>query len=798
MIGEYTFKINGLDCDPAYSDDLKLEYTLQQDAFYYRKALVGELTFVRDDYDYIMSRPFDTRFNVDVYNNGVLFFSGYFARTDCKENIDDRNIKVQLNSTDAYDAILNNFDTAYNILDLGIKLEHILIDKRPAIQVYALGDEVVSVFLRDIFWEQPVNTKVTSHTALINTYHFSYYGMACDAVISQSPVSAINGRYLGVGSRGTNTNNLYALDWSWDVGNTVGRYLLVRLSDSTILYHSDWFDPSEQVSAFDLYDFSDNFGGRVEGRITFMYMRALCDVTMVGSLATYPLPANDITQNGLNYSRAIGYNFDNALAISTEESTTPTKYGRTNSLNYFAEMTNMYGDKFFPVARSSWINSSIWFTFRGGGFIVDEAARRTFLLRDAYVLSSVIDKLLKQINSDYYFSESNSQFLYSSTPIKRDGTRLFLTQKTNILKGNYDKPAQKAEVSLKQILDMLSAVYSCRWHMEGNALHIEHISYYKKGRTYLSTDIVGMDLTAETHVRHYKPYTFQKNSFTYDKEALPEKIIYKYGDNTTEIFNGRPIKVISSFVEKGKTQEINAGNFNADVDYMLLNPSDVSNDGFALLAARLINNTNLIDKNSQYYAINTKLNANGVLIQADGFTTSGYISVNPGVIYSTNYNCEMGGWFNFVGDFIASFTNSINGVTAPPEATYARVSFNSTYTDFAFIQGNSPQSYKLPYIDITVDGVDYSLQNGYLSFASLIPAFHTHDLPAYNVEINGVQFSGPVHLRKTKKQSLWVNSLSDPEPYRLVKTNIGNGLIEKMSINLISRRVDLSLTYDTY
>ena len=86
--------------------------------------------------------------------------------------------------------------------------------------------------------------------------------------------------------------------------------------------------------------------------------------------------------------------------------------------------------------------------------------------------------LLKQINPAYYFTEANSQFLYGGAAIKADTTRLFLTQKTNILRGEYDQPAQKAEVSLKQILDMLDVIYQCKWHMVGNALHIEHISYY--------------------------------------------------------------------------------------------------------------------------------------------------------------------------------------------------------------------------------------------------------------------------------------------------------------------------------
>ena len=49
-----------------------------------------------------------------------------------------------------------------------------------------------------------------------------------------------------------------------------------------------------------------------------------------------------------------------------------------------------------------------------------------------------------------------------------------------------------------------------------------------------------------------------------------------------------------------------------------------------------------------------------------------------------------------------------------------------------------------------------------------------------------------------KKQSLWISYPSDLTPYGLIQTNEGLGFIEKMEINLTSRRVDLSLRYDTY
>jgi hypothetical protein len=244
---------------------------------------------------------------------------------------------------------------------------------------------------------------------------------------------------------------------------------------------------------------------------------------------------------------------------------------------------------------------------------------------------------------------------------------------------------------------MLDVIYHCKWHMEGNALHIEHISYYKNGHTYFPVGAVSLDLRDEAHARHYKPYTFQANKYSYDKSDAFETLRSSFSDSVTDIFQGEPLKVISPNVNAGKVEEASVSNFNPDVDYMLLNPNGVNNDGFALLAPTLVGST-----------------------------------------------------------------------------------------------------YKLPYVNINVGGINYVVQNGYLSFYDLVPKYHTYDVPSKTIEVNGKAFTGTIKVKKTKKQSIWLTSEEDLPPAKLVKTNEGNGLIEKMEINLTSRRIDLSLRYDTY
>ena len=82
-------------------------------------------------------------------------------------------------------------------------------------------------------------------------------------------------------------------------------------------------------------------------------------------------------------------------------------------------------------------------------------------------------------------------------------------------------------------------------------------------------------------------------------------------DNATETFGRITIDVNSNYVQKDKNEEINISRFSSDVDYMLLNPSDFSEDGFALLCPVKSNSvytlpiveSTLVDEDNNNYKI---------------------------------------------------------------------------------------------------------------------------------------------------------------------------------------------------
>ena len=79
----------------------------------------------------------------------------------------------------------------------------------------------------------------------------------------------------------------------------------------------------------------------------------------------------------------------------------------------------------------------------------------------------------------------------------------------------------------------------------------------------------------------------------------------------------------------------------------------------------------------------------------------------------------------------------------------------------------------------------------------LQPNFWLYDMPARNINVNDRDIFARGIQRQKKQDLTFPIGNDDPNPLQLVKTNIGNGQIEKLSINLSSRTSKTTLKYDT-
>ena len=705
---------------PIYKDDLSLDYELESNQRFYRKKISGKLSFVRNDFALINSAAFNTEFKFTIEHSndfGLTFreiYKGKFYKTDCTIDEDNEKIEVQPSVDDEYNKVLAGLEKEYNLIELAPDNEFLTIYKRPLIQVYVPGDDVVTCFFNNYTFEIDVNSPVDDVTELASKYYFALSSRDAEVTLTAGAGAPddLNGVYVGhitVDDSGIHESAtfmpedediMYYLEYSATAGlQWVSTYTLKSKVTGSIVYQNQ---KNNRITNETITLSAQGFGTTTgDIKVYSIMARYLSDVDEVKGVPTYDVPADDIVADNKNYHKVLPYNVD-TFYISNNYSDTPTKWGKADDGRYFLPPPGTSTDVFYPVARSTWRNASVWFKFYWLNDSMDEDARKAYTLRDAATLSSTINVLLQQFAPEITHKATTeySQFLYAASNPLNGGIRQFtllISQKSNIINGEYQTPAQNAPITLQQILNMLRDTFKLYWYIEDNKLKIEHVEFFRNGGSYSKNNVISYDLTKLINVRNNKSWAFGTSNYTFDKEELPERYEFEWMDDVSTMFEGNPVEVVSPYVQEGKIEDITISNFTSDIDLLLLNPSEMSTDGFALFAA----------------------------VEPDG-----------------------GGQL------------------------------------------------ELPFVDLNVQGIDYHLQNGYLSYFYLQPNFWLYDMPAKDIKINGGNYYAKSIARR-KKQTLSFPASVEINPIELIKTYLGSGQIEKISVNLCSYVANTTLKYDT-
>lgn len=922
---------------PLYSGDLSKDYTLESGQQFFRAALSGDLTFLSDDYDFIVGQTFDTQFKVTIYvsynagANWSVCWTGQFWKTDCKFDADSETVVVKPTLLDAYTDVLNGWEKEYNLIELSPAIGQVKLDKRPLIQVYVPGQTVIGCFLAGMGWEQECEA-VSNTTDLQNIYKFYPIKNQRIVEVSGNMSPSLPGVFMG--AKPANETGTYYYDASgfrYQYTFSSGAYFIsiIRKSDSVTL----WQYSSGQQAGFPSYPreftLSAVSGSGASGSVKVyvhdisVFARYLCDVDEVLGQSTYDLPAEDIVANNRNYHKVLGFNFPDSILFSGALSENPTPYGIYQPGQYYVPPASWYYGEVFPIARSAWGRVSLWFVFSPIDTVLEPYARSPFVLNDAYPLASVISVLLGQFASGVTHEQTTaySQFLYGTNPISGISVVPAITPKSNLIYAGYDQPAQKAPITLKQIFDMLRDCFRCYWYIDSsNRLCIEHIKYFNNGMAYSGTPAVGVDLTTMQVPRNGKKWAYGKDAYSYDKPEMTARYQFGWMDEATQLFEGYPIDIVSNYVQKDKIENIDIQNFSSDVDYILLNPSAISKDGFVLMLctdssistdvwneilsqfiygeAEAEAITSVFDLSSyrgqtvrvtiaslglfddligwcadsngsplqiignlqpatglpnlfhvtQY---NGYVNAQGNMVTSSSYNSCQLYDVRPGTLYrikmqevssgsGTTFRVfrvegmtltqvyskqQSGGTIDYTipddsNSYMIQVVMRKNADDGPAPEVYdmsepsfdtweftvpantvnlqlfSYQAYNYSISSIKYLVGSNTQIiFGLPYVNIQHNGNDHNLQNGYAAFAYL-QRYYLYDMPALSYMIDG-QTMTAYGIKKLKIQEVQFPQIDEPNLRQLIKTNLGNGKIRKMSLNLSSRNAKTTLEYDT-
>lgn len=108
----FTYTLNGNEVHPR--GEWEIEYRRNVGQIFWRRHLVGELTFQNEDYTLIMSFADCTVLTFIIYCMGEIYWTGEFNMPyDFKIDEDQCNIKGTPEVVDEYSCIMNNYETEY-------------------------------------------------------------------------------------------------------------------------------------------------------------------------------------------------------------------------------------------------------------------------------------------------------------------------------------------------------------------------------------------------------------------------------------------------------------------------------------------------------------------------------------------------------------------------------------------------------------------------------------------------------------------------------------------------------------
>lgn len=618
MLPEYQFFLktdNQAQWQPTHAiwkDDLALEWKLESGQMFFRSELSGSIDFIRDDYEYIMSKQFGIWFHVMINirdgNGGwQTYWYGRFTITDCKIDVDNKKITVKPEVEDKYSDILAGMDNEYDLIKLAPAITRLQVHKRPAFQIFDTASETVTTVLGNISFEQEAYLPSEDQQIFLREHcHFKVLESSDEIQITNPPFgqeSDFANPFTGniTSGNATLTNGgAYFMHYT-EIQSGVGDAYLQRLEIISYAQPSviQWlFEREVPVTLYGLpsvieFEAQSTIDPNLNGECTEhgFYSRLITNCPQVDGEDMEPLYEDDVCGYNRNYRFATPEDVSYMLSSSSRQTSTPNKWGRSTN-GYYYLPPNDY-DEWIPIGQNLWgAVTSQWIQKNYRYEQIEESAQYDFILNNAYSLEACIGVLLQQIAPSITFQASTlySHFLYSGNDsIGGHDNRLYLTPKTNITNGEYETPAQKAPVTLKDILNMLRDTYQCYWFIGdvygSPALRIEHIKYFMNGGSYDNTPAVGVDLTTLRNKRNGKYWDFGTNVYEFEKLDMPQRYQFDWMDDVTEMFKGMPIVVDSPFVQQDKNEDIHVANFTTDIDYMLLNPQAISPDGFCLLNA---------------------------------------------------------------------------------------------------------------------------------------------------------------------------------------------------------------------
>ena len=604
---------------------------------FFREVLDTDLHFVGEIADFILNADVDDKFMLicQRYDYTTNSWSNYhvdlFKQTDCEFNRDTHTCTPQLSPLDAYSRILDRYSDEYDLIKLKPAITRIRTYLRPIIELYERGSSVITRFLGGTYWETEVRTPVDDEQVLANA-HFAQIDLSeeygyiridevYEMVILPASRLPLGYYYFDGVSQCYRYENNQNLTWSLvqlpDVfvqrvflrlelsGQPVisggSNWIVIRMPGGLSHMPFTWNDL--EVHTYNtVYEGMDAMGGKGIAHLYDIWARVVGNGDILFNTDTFDIPQDDFAISSAAYKKCAPLGKGIGLYYNTSDtSLEPTVYGIKENANEYYTNENLpvgdgstnggiYGVKPMPIGKYEWGDVSYWYNYDGDYVALETASRYEYEMKDCFKIGDVIRALLSEVDHTIIFEDraSYSQFLYSAPGIRGGYMwKLAITPKSNVLKGDYDQPAQKAPITFEGLMNMLHDLYQLYWYIDENRhLHIEHELWFANGGSYSAYNGgTQLDLTGYgcKDAFNKKRTAYWQDAYKFNMNEATRRIELDFSEKGTEFFNGLSIDIFNTYLAKAKTDSKSIANFTADIDLMRIEPDKYSSDGFAVL-----------------------------------------------------------------------------------------------------------------------------------------------------------------------------------------------------------------------
>lgn len=613
---------NAVSEQDAIYNKLTVNMKLEDAQGFYTEALSEDLVLKGEAYVLLDGMALGDEYNVKIqkyigtYNTE---YEGIFTKTDVEFDHDNGIATVKPTTLNADTIIKDILQKEQNLIEIAPAQVSIQYNQSGQLQLYALDAPRISNYRSgSVQWDSDVANPTTSVTVLKN----KGFSLATDiSYITTSSVAEINGTYIG-------TFKAYPTGQTPRYGFTrVGSYwYLENKTTSTLEYRATTptndGDPIGAGPQFEAYPTPT--GPEFFVNTQAIYSRMLTNRETVD---TIPYPSDDLTPEfEADFSHVFDYDAEAEVDYSTDFTTTPTPYGKLESLGCLDDGKYVEpGGLYYPFL----ICRSLIDCYAGKGFSfwlrtlpqLESALQfwgETVVLDTAYKLPDTIKSLIDAGNtsgSSISHSDSSawSEFFYSATnPVSGDAYDLILIPTGNVAVGRRGDPAKIANIRLQDITEALKALFNVRYYTEDFRFQLEQERYFHNGGSYTTTPIIGADLT-QSHLNGF-PFDWNTNKIKYSKNELNERVEIDFSQPLTDVFKGYPVEYQGAGIDKGNIESRPTGKILTDLNQVISRPNEVNKDSFILLACNL--------NSGIYEVLSPDINFNGRVSE----TQNGYMS----------------------------------------------------------------------------------------------------------------------------------------------------------------------------